>query len=62
MQVELNEIDKEIKDEVELIMAKYDMAENDFVCFLFEKCFVVQDSELAGKVADIIVAGKMPEV
>ena len=61
MLVELNEVEKDIKSEVELIMAKYDMTENYFVGFLFSKCFVVQDAELASNVADIIVSGKMPD-
>lgn len=55
MQVELSLVEKEAKGEVELIMAKYDYTENEFICFLFEKCFSVQDSELATDVADITV-------
>ncbi len=58
MQVELSLVEKDVKDEVELLMAKYDYTENEFVCFLFEKCFVVQDSQLASQVADIVVAEK----
>jgi len=62
MQVKLSLVEKDIKSEIELLMAKYDMTENDLVVFLFEKCFVVQDSQLAENVANIVLTGQMPEV
>lgn len=61
MQVEIDGMDRDLKDEVELLMAKYDMTENEFVCFLFQKCFVARDFELNTKVADMVLTGKIQD-
>ncbi len=59
MQIDITGIDRDIKNEVELLMAKYNMTENEFVCFLFQKCFIVRDVELNAKVADMVLTGKI---